>query len=38
MSDSQQSSALTPDPLCRRAVEGSIVPEMVVSHFRKSQE
>jgi len=34
-SDNQQSSALTPNPLFRRAGVGSIVTEMVVNHFRK---
>jgi len=37
MNDNQQSSALTPNPLSRRAGEGSIVTEMVVNHFRKPQ-
>ncbi len=37
MSDNQQSSALTPNPLSRCAGEGSSVTEMVVNHFRKSQ-
>ena len=37
MSDNQQSSALTPNPLSRCAGEGRIVTEMVVNHFHKSQ-
>jgi hypothetical protein len=37
MTDNQQSSALTPIPSPAPAGEGSIVTEMVVNHFRKTQ-
>jgi len=37
MTDKLQSSALTPSPSPAAAGEGSIVTEMVVNHFRKTQ-
>ena len=37
MTDNQQSSALTHIPSPAAAGEGSIVTEMVVNHFRKTQ-
>jgi hypothetical protein len=37
MTDNEQSSALTPIPSPAAAGEGSIVTEMVVNHFRKTQ-
>jgi hypothetical protein len=36
MIDNQQSSALTPNPSPARAGEGSVVTEMVDSHFRNT--